>query len=93
MNYWVANSEFAKQLLDRNVHAGAEAIAAAETTVAVDTAVAVATAAVVAVAIAAVVAVVRDPEGEIDASNATAFKSGKLTIKFSTRSFLRAGFL
>jgi hypothetical protein len=67
---------------------GAGAIAAAEATVAVATAVTVAgaTVAVAAVAIAAVV-VDRDPEGEIGASNATAFKSEKLTIKFSTRSF------
>jgi len=56
----------------------------AEATAAV---VAEATAAVVAEAIAAVVAVERDPEGEIDASSATAFKSEKLTIQFSTRSF------
>ena len=70
---------------------GAEDIAAAEATVAVATAVtvavAVATVAVAAVAIAAVVVVERDPEGEIGASNATAFKSEKLMIKFSTRSF------
>jgi len=52
----------------------------------------VATAVVVAVAIAAVVAVERDPDGEIDANNATAFKSGKLTIIFSTRSFFKGGF-
>jgi len=67
---------------------GAEDIAAAVATVAVATAVtvAVATVAVAAVAIAAVV-VERDPEGEIGASNATAFKSEKLMIKFSTRSF------
>jgi len=77
---------------------GAEAIAAAAVVAEATAAAAVAeataaaavaevTAAVVAEAIAAAVAEERDPEGEIDASSATAFKSEKLTIQFSTRSF------
>lgn len=71
------------------------AVAVAEATAeatAAAAAVAEATAAVVAEAIAAVVVVERDPEGEIDASSATAFKSEKLTLKFSSRSFLKGGF-
>jgi hypothetical protein len=71
------------------VVAEATAAVVAEATAAV---VAEATAAVVAEAIAAVAAVERDPAGEIDDSSATAFKSEKLTIKFSTRSFLKGGF-
>jgi hypothetical protein len=68
------------------VVAEATAAVVAEATAAV---VAEATAVAVAEAIAAVVAVERDPAGEIDDSSATAFKSEKLTIKFSTRSFFR----